>query len=133
MPSDVLNAEKSVIAGQNKLSPYVFVAEDAFPLSPCILKPYSGHQNKGSKNRTFNYRLSRTRRVVENVFGTIALIFRVFRKPMLLQPENVEKAVLACVYLHNYLRKSSLSKKRYTPPGAFDSEQLDTGTIERET
>lgn len=124
--------EKSVLPGRNKLSPYVFVADDAFPLSPCILKPYSGHQDKGSKNRIFNYRLSRARRVVENVFGIMASIFRVFRKPMLLQPEKVEKVVLACVHLHNYLRKSS-SKNTYTPPGAFDSEQLDTGTIERGT
>lgn len=125
--------DKSVLPGRNKLSPYVFVADDAFPLSPCILKPYSGHQDKGSKNRIFNYRLSRARRVVENVFGIMASIFRVFRKPMLLQPEKVEKVVLACVHLHNYLRKSSSSKNTYTPPGAFDSEQLDTGTIERGT
>jgi len=45
----------------------------------------------------------------------------VFRKPMLLQSEKVEKVVLACVHLHNYLRKSS------------SSEQLDTGTIEKGT
>lgn len=29
--------EKSVLTGRNKLSPYVFVADDAFPLSPCVL------------------------------------------------------------------------------------------------
>lgn len=43
--------DKSVPPGRNKLSPYVFVADDAFPLSPSILKSYSGHQDKGSKNR----------------------------------------------------------------------------------
>lgn len=99
--------DKNVQPGRNKLSPYVFVADDAFPLSPYILKPYSRHQDKGSKNRIFNYRLSRARRVVENVFGVMTSIFRVFRKPMLLQPEKVEKVVLVCVHLHNYLRKSS--------------------------
>jgi len=37
--------EKSVLLpGRNKLSPYVFIADDTFPLSPCVLKPYSGHQ-----------------------------------------------------------------------------------------
>jgi len=125
--------EKSVLPGRNKLSPYVFVANDAFPLSPCVLKPYSGHQDKGSKNRIFYYRLSRARRVVENVFGIMASNFRVFRKPMLLQPEKVENAVLACVQQHNNLRRSSSSKNTYTLPGSFDAEQLDTGTIERAT
>jgi len=73
--------DKSVLPGRNKLSPYyVFVADDAFPLSPCILKlkPYSGHQDKGSKNRIFNYCLSRARRVVENVFGIWLQFFECF-------------------------------------------------------
>jgi len=49
---------------------------------------------------------------------------------MLLQPDKV---VLACVHLHNYLHKSSSSKNTYTPRGAFDSGQLDTGSIEKGT
>lgn len=59
----------------------------------------------------------------------MALIFRVFRKPMLLQPNKVDKIVLACIHLHNYLRKHSL-KTTYNPPGIFDSEQLNSGTVE---
>lgn len=130
MENSTLNLpDKRALPGRDKLSPYVFVADDAFPLSPNIMKPYSGHQPKASKNRIFNYRLSRARRVVENVFGIMASIFRVFRKPMLLQPEKVDKIVLACVHLHNYLRKHS-SKTTYNPPGTFDSEQLDSGTVE---
>jgi hypothetical protein len=130
MENSTLNLpEKSALPGGDKLSPYVFVADDAFPLSPNIMKPYRGNQPKASKNRIFNYRLSRARRVVENVFGIMASIFRVFRKPMLLQPEKVDKIVLACVHLHNYLRKHS-SKATYNPPGTFDSEQLDNGTVE---
>nr|CAH7738817.1 unnamed protein product [Callosobruchus chinensis] len=81
------------------------------------MKPYSGHQEKHSKNRVFNYRLSRARRVVENVFG-------------LLQPEKAEKIVLTCVLLHNYLRKNAKTRSSYNPPGTFDKEDLETGTIE---
>nr|CAH7715382.1 unnamed protein product [Callosobruchus chinensis] len=81
------------------------------------MKPYSGHQEKHSKNRVFNYRLSRARRVVQNVFG-------------LLQPEKAEKIVLTCVLLHNYLRKNAKTRSSYNPPGTFDKENLETGTIE---
>lgn len=58
--------DKSVLPGRNKLSPYVFVADDAFPLSPCILKPYSGHRDKGSKNKIFIYHLSRGKCIRHN-------------------------------------------------------------------
>lgn len=55
------------------------------------------------------------------------ILIRVLRKPLLLQPETVEKVVLACVYLHNYLRAKARTK--YNPPGTFDIEDLDNGTI----
>jgi len=35
---------------------------------------------------------------MENVFDIIASVFRVFRKPMLLQSQQVEKVVLGCVH-----------------------------------
>ncbi|XP_050516048.1 uncharacterized protein LOC126890922 [Diabrotica virgifera virgifera] len=101
--------------------------DDAFPLSPNLLKPYPGTQEKGSSKRIFNYRLSRARRISENVFGIMSARFRVLRKPMLLEPDRVELVVAACVYLHNFLRSSLHSRKSYSPPGTFDSEDKDTG------
>ncbi|CAH1998538.1 unnamed protein product [Acanthoscelides obtectus] len=64
--------------------PYVFVADDAFALGPHLLKPFQGVYEAGSDERVFNYRLSRARRIVENAFGILASVFRVFRAPMLL-------------------------------------------------
>lgn len=55
--------------GTNQSVPYLFVGDDAFGLSATILKPFSGTYPKGSMQRIFNYRLSRARRIVENVFG----------------------------------------------------------------
>lgn len=82
--------EDELLTGEDIALPYVFVADDAFALSRNILKPYPGMHNKGSQERIFNYRLSRARRIIENVFGIMASVFRVLRKPMLLQPrENV--------------------------------------------
>lgn len=103
--------------------PYVFVGDDAFSLSEHLMKGYPVEQKKGSKKRIFNYRLSRARRIVENVFGIMSAVFRVLRKVMLLSPEKATLVVLACVYLHNFLRKSKHSRKNYTPPGTFDEEK----------
>jgi len=47
---------------------------------------------------------------VENVFGIFCSTFRVFRKPLLLQPEKVEKIVMVCALLHNYLRSNTLGQ-----------------------
>lgn len=105
----------------NKNMPYVFVADDAFPLTKRIMKPYSGIHEKGTMQRKFNYHLSRARRVVENVFGIVSAVFRVLRKPMLLEPEKAQYVVMATVCLHNFLRKST-SRNIYTPPGTFDQE-----------
>lgn len=96
----------SVLEGRQILVNYVFVTDDAFPLKYNIMKPYSGLQQKGSRERAYNYRLSRARRVVENVFGILSAIFRVLRRPLLLEPDKTERVVMTCVYFHNFLRKN---------------------------
>jgi hypothetical protein len=68
----------------------VFVADDAFPLHSNILKPYPGYQIKGSMERIFNYRISRAHTVVENVFGILYSVFRVLRKPILLDANKTQ-------------------------------------------
>lgn len=108
--------------GADKKFPYLFVGDDAFGLSSTILKPFPATYPKGSIQRIFNYRLSRARRVVENVFGIMSSVFRVLRKPMLLEPNKVTTIVMACCFLHNYLRKSYTSRSNYMPPGSFDLE-----------
>eukprot|EP00102_Acyrthosiphon_pisum_P018923 XP_016656133.1 PREDICTED: uncharacterized protein LOC107882382 [Acyrthosiphon pisum] len=116
--------------------PYLLVADDAFAFTPRIMKPYSGVYEKGSKERVFNYRLSRARRVVENVFGIMSSVFRVMRKPMLLEPEKVTNITLTCALLHNYLKKSKSSSSKYSPNGIFDIEneegQIIPGTWRQE-
>lgn len=102
--------------------PFVFVADDAFTFSPRIMKPYPGIYSKGSVERVFNYRLSRSRRVVENVFGIMASVFRVLRRPMLLEPDKATKITMTWALLHNFLRKSRTSTSQYTPNGTIDTD-----------
>lgn len=111
------------LEGRQKPVPYVFVADDAFTLHDNIMKPYPGSQEKGSTKRSFNRRLSRARRTVENVFEIMSSVFRVLRKPLLLQPDKAQLIVLDFVHLHNYLKKNSSSKRSYLQNGMLDIEQ----------
>lgn len=117
-----LNApEPSALVGRETKVPYVLLGDAAFPLNDHIMKPYSGIHPSGSPKRIFNYRLSRTRRVVENAFGIASSVFRVLRKPMLLELQKAELIVMAVVCLHNFLRRST-SSNIYTPPGSLDTD-----------
>lgn len=105
-------------------APYVFVGDDAFPLSPNIMKPYPG-TGITQEQRIFNYRCSRARRISENVFGIMASRFRIFRAPIQLAPDKVRRIVLACCYLHNFLRQHQANT--YMPADSVDQEVVETG------
>lgn len=63
-----------------------------------MIKPYSQVAiNKDPQKRVFNYRLSRARRCVENVFGILAHRFEVFRAPIRTDVDTAEKIVLASI------------------------------------
>ena len=114
---------------ERKSDPYFFIGDEAFPLSENLMKFYSGQHPKGSKERIFNYRICRVRRVVENVFGLASSVFRVLRKPMLLEPEKARLVVMTIACFHNSLRRSPDSAAIYTPPGTFDYAE-NGGVIE---
>ena len=68
----------------------------------------------------FNYRLSRARRIIENSFGILAARWRIFRRPMLVEPDRAVCYTKAAIALHNFLRTEESST--YCPPGFVDAE-----------
>lgn len=106
-----------------KRIPYVIVADNAFAMKKNIIIPYSGYKNmvRNTRERIFSYRLSIARSGIENTFGILSSIFRVFRKPILLHPDEACIIIEYCVLLHNFLRRSRESRVTYTPGGTFDT------------
>lgn len=109
------------LPGRNESVPYVFVSDGTFTLHKHIIKPYVGNHSIGTKERTFNYKLSSSRVVVENVFGVLTSAFRIFQKPIEIEIDNVPLVTMTCILLHIFLRNSKYSRDIYTPPGTFDS------------
>ncbi|CAN7949215.1 unnamed protein product, partial [Ixodes pacificus] len=108
--------------------PYLMVGDEAFPLKPFLMRPYPGRgsepdQEEYLKMATFNYRLSRARRLIENAFGIMASRWRILRRAFRASEETTKNIVKACVALHNFLLKNSaMSRSAYNPPGYVDSE-----------
>ena len=79
---------------------YHIICDDAFLLRN-DMNPFPFRQLL--HEHVFNYRLSRARRVAENVFGIVANRFRVLLAKIMLEPEKAVKIVLAICCLHNML------------------------------
>lgn len=105
---------------------HFFVGDDAFKMSTGLMKPYP-LTKLSKKQRIFNYRISRARRIVENAFGILSSKFRLFLKQIDLAPKNVDNAILAGVVLHNFCRQKCGSK--YLQPQALDVEDPDHNIV----
>ena len=92
---------------------YFLVGDDAFALKPWMMKPIP-QRYMAREKRIFNYRLSRARRVVENVFGILSSRFRCLLTTMQQEPDRVATITMACCVLHNLLR---LRNPSATDPG----------------
>lgn len=105
--------------------PYVFVGDDAFPLMENLMKPFS-KRNLTNEEIIYNYRVSRSRRIVENAFGILASRFRILLNRINLCPEKAVTIVLTCCYLHNFLRHKEVQSYFQ---GGIDVENINTGEL----
>lgn len=124
--------EPTPLVENGRPQPYVVVGDEAFPLKPYLLRPYS-RNNLGDNepNKIFNYRLSRARRVVENSFGLLAARWRCFRRYLEVQPEFVDKIVLASCCLHNMLCADNIFEPDVESLQNSEAALLNLGAIRR--
>ena len=103
--------------------PYVLIGDEAFPLKNYLMKPYP-REVLAIKERIFNYRLSRARRIIENSFGILAARCRIFRRPIITQEKVVINVTKAATALHNYLMhgRQFEPSNRYCPDRFVDYE-----------
>lgn len=106
--------------------PVHLIADDAFPMGKRLLKPYP-QRMLTPEERIFNYRLSRGRRLVENVFGIISSKFRILKMEMAFTVKHCVTVVESICVLHNVLRR--LCGQAYMPPGSFDGEDINYALV----
>lgn len=80
--------------------PYVMIGDEAYPLLPNLLKPYS-RENLQTDEAYFNSRLSRARRTVECAFGIIYSKWRVLGTSIQTSVELADDIVKCICLLHN--------------------------------
>lgn len=84
--------------------PYFLIGDEVFGINMHLQKPFGGKQ-LSVKKRIFNYRLSRARRYVECTFGILTNKWRIFHRPLNLNPDFSVSVVKACIILHNFVRE----------------------------
>ncbi|KAI8038738.1 uncharacterized protein LOC128254690 [Drosophila gunungcola] len=100
--------------------PYYLVADDAFPLSKRIMKPYTS-KNLTRKELVFNNRLGRARRVVDRAFGILSLKWKAVHRTNLCHPDRTKNIITACCLLHNYVLRRSPMEYEVSQHKVLDS------------
>ncbi|XP_071578006.1 uncharacterized protein, partial [Temnothorax nylanderi] len=117
------------LPGRDIPFPYVFVGDEALPLSTYLMRPYSCKTRGGltENMRIFNYRLSRCRRTIENAFGILTARWQILQKPLCMSVENCEMLFKALICLHNFImigeERLHVHERRYCPAQYFDREE----------
>ena len=65
-----------------------------------LMKPFPKRLEE-PKQTVYNYRLFRARRIVENSFGVLAMLFYIFLKSMELKTPTALLVIKVAVLLHN--------------------------------
>ena len=100
---------------------FVFVADETFVLRPFMLGTFPGRNDLNLYKLIFNYRQSRARRVIENIFEILASRLRIFGRSVIDKTGNIIYITKAAVILHNFVMRKS-ARSMYCPPDYVDQE-----------
>lgn len=93
------------LPGTTELVPHVLIGDEGFGLQTYLLRPFPRSAVlHDERKRTFNKRLCRARRVVENVFGILTQKWRIFLRPIESDVQTTVHVVKATCCLHNFIK-----------------------------
>lgn len=101
--SYLLKEKKKEICGTQV--PVLIIGDSAFKFSPTLMKPYPFSTSASLEQQTFNYNLSKARRVVENAFGHLKARFRRIGKGLDNHQKCNSRIIMSCCILHNFLNQ----------------------------
>jgi DDE superfamily endonuclease len=115
-----------VAYAESSLSPFVdnlhdgkyIVANNAYLNTNMLLTPYLGQQRQDFAKDRFNFYLSQCSIQIEQAFGQLTNVWRVFKSPLRLHLRNVLRLIQAAMRLHNFLLNDGQC--------GFDDENNDT-------
>jgi len=99
------NAEKLPLSDVEL--PFVIPGDEAYPLLSYLMRSYPRRQLTESR-RSFNYRLSRGRRVVESAFGILAAKWRILNKPI--KTSNMADRTVKCMCFTQHSHREGLDE-----------------------
>ena len=129
-----LGTDGAVIGRRRTLS--CLVGDMAFGLSACLMKCYAEGEDEPHQ-LTFNHRLVRTRRVVEQAFGRRKGRFRVLIRNNISDPSFAADIAMVCCTLHNdcerwtcafdqsWLIEPEMYKRYHPAPAAHINDDAD--------
>lgn len=114
------------LPGREVPFPHVIVADEAFPLTTYLMRPYARRNQLTDEQRVFNYRLSRARLCIENTFGILASRWRILHQQFGVSVTNAKVIFKALVCLHNFIMSSNNDNvSQYCPPDWLDVEDAN--------
>lgn len=94
--------EPDFLPGSNVKAPYVFLGDEAYPLLPCLLKPFA-RDDLGADQQNYNKRLSRTRKCIECAFGILYAKWRLLSKSIETDVGLADSIIKCICLLHNII------------------------------
>lgn len=99
--------------------PFVFIADEAYPLQYNLLKPYS-REVLNAERLYFNQRLSRARKTIECSFGILYAKWRILSKAIETDEKVADMIVKAICILHNIIIDSEGFERHLNTVTGYD-------------